>query len=85
MQRGSLSLNLISTVPSGQVVERLFAGRILSGPILSLLLAAAVLASLYKWLGAWYSPRPRLMARLTNPADTMMAVSMSLACVMHHS
>ena len=34
-QRGLLSLNLISTAPSGQVVLRLLAGRMRSGPTLS--------------------------------------------------
>ena len=34
-QSGCLSLNLSSTAPSGQVVERVLEGRILSGPTLS--------------------------------------------------
>ena len=36
---GSMSLNLISTGPSGQVVERVLDGKTLSGPTLSPLLA----------------------------------------------
>ena len=69
---GCLSLNLISTAPSGQVVERELAGRMRSGPTLLAVLARRVARRSGEQQRA---PQPFPAPARTSPAHTTIRLN----------